>query len=160
MAGADPDRQREILVFALDDQRYALWALDVRELLRAVAMVPLPGAPQVVEGAINLRGRVVPVLDLRWRFGLPGKALEPSDHLIVAAVGARLVAIRADRALELVNVGVDSRPSTVDFGAGPYVAGVVRLPDGLAVIHDLQTFLDASEGAALDHALVTARAPA
>jgi purine-binding chemotaxis protein CheW len=160
MAEAAPDRQREILVFTLDGQRYALWAADVRELLRAVAMVPLPGSPPIVEGAIDLRGRVVPVLDLRRRFGLPAKALDPGDHLIVAAAGARLVAIRADRALDLVNLEVAGRRSTVDFDAGAYVAGVARLPDGLAVIHDLRTFLEASEGATLDRALAAAGAPA
>jgi len=151
---------REILVFALGGQRYALWASQVRELLRAVAVLPLPRAPRIVEGVINLRGRIVPVLDIRGRFGLPPKPIEPSDHLIVAAVGARLVAIRADRALDLV--GVDLGAVSLDRleSGGAYVAGVARLPDGLAVIHDLDTFLDGDESAVLDDALAAAGAPA
>jgi purine-binding chemotaxis protein CheW len=156
--GGTGQHQREILVFLLAGHRYALWGDDVRELLRAVAVVPLPAAPRIVEGVINLRGRVVPVLDIRRRFGLPGKPLEPSDHLIVAAAGARLVAIRADRALDLAVI------DRADVSAGElrtdHVAGVARLADGLAVIHDLATFLDADEGAALDHALSAAGAPA
>jgi purine-binding chemotaxis protein CheW len=154
---ADVVRGRKILVFALGSQRYALWGSDVRELLRAVAVAPLPRAPRIVEGVIDLRGRVVPVLDIRGRFGLPAKPIEPSDHLIVAAVGPRLVVIRVDRALDLVTVeGAELAPAT----GGSYVAGVARLPDGLAVIHDLRTFLEASETVALDQALSSAGAPA
>jgi purine-binding chemotaxis protein CheW len=151
---------REILVFSLAGQRYALWASEVRELLRAVAMTPLPRAPRIVEGVINLRGRIVPVLDIRSRFGLPGKPTEPSDHLIIAALGSRLVAIRADRALDLVNVDLGAMTLEQVDRSGPYVVGVARLADGLAVIHDLETFLDGDESAALNDALATAGAPA
>jgi purine-binding chemotaxis protein CheW len=162
MAIAVRGQQRDILLFALGTQRYALWADDVRELLRAVAIQPLPRAPRMVEGIVNLRGRIVPVLDLRARFSLPRKELEPSDHLIVAAVGSRLVAIRADRALDLIPVTLD-RAQLEELraaGGADYLAGVARLPDGLALIHDLPTFLSAGESAELDQALGAAGAPA
>src|SRR5205814_6113109 len=109
---------------------------------------------------INLRGQIVPVLDIRGRFGLPPKPLEPSDHLIVATVGGRLVAIRADRALDLMIVDPGAVSLDRQDDAGAYVAGVARLPDGLAVIHDLQAFLDAKESAALEDALTSPGAPA
>src|SRR5438270_7042780 len=92
----------EALVFEVEGQRYGLAAGAVRELLRMVAVVPLPGAPAVIEGVVNLRGAVVPVLDLRRRFGLPARAATPTDHLIVADAGGRAVALRVDRAVELV----------------------------------------------------------
>jgi purine-binding chemotaxis protein CheW len=155
MPDAARGQQREIVLFALDGQRYGLWAADVRELLRAVAILPLPRAPRIVEGVINLRGRVVPVLDFRGRFGLPRKDVEPSDHLIVAAVGPRLVAIRADRALDLVPITFE-RAHLEELraaGGAAYLAGVARLPDGLALIHDLAAFLSADESAALEEAL-------
>jgi purine-binding chemotaxis protein CheW len=159
MAIAVRGQQRDILLFALGSQRYALWADDVRELLRAVAIQPLPRAPRMVEGIVNLRGRIVPVLDLRARFSLPRKELEPSDHLIVAAVGSRLVAIRADRALDLIPVALDREQLEELRAAGgaDYLAGVARLPDGLALIHDLPS---AGESAELDQALGAAGAPA
>jgi purine-binding chemotaxis protein CheW len=151
MAGAGRGHQKEILVFALADQRYALWVKDVREVLRAVAIVPLPRAPRLVEGVIDLRGRLVPVLDLRGHLGLPSKPLEPSDHLIVSAPGGKLAAIRVDRALDLV--AIDPGELGTDAFHGDYLAGVARLPDGLTIIHDLATFLNADERAALDSAL-------
>jgi hypothetical protein len=60
--------QLDIVVFEVGGQVYALPALDVHELIRAVAIVPLPRAPAIVEGIINLRGKIVPVLDIRSRF--------------------------------------------------------------------------------------------
>jgi purine-binding chemotaxis protein CheW len=161
MSATGTRQSRELLVFLIDEQRFALWADDVRELLRAVAVVPLPQAPPIIEGVIDLRGRVVPVLDLRRRFGLAPKEVEPSDHLIVADVptdGAwRRVAIRADRALELTRLAFDrlELASALTSHAG-YVAGVARLPDGLAIIHDLRTFLSAAEATCLDRAMETA----
>src|SRR5258706_409789 len=93
-----------LVVFVLGGHPFALPSRDVRELVRAVAVMPLPNAPAIVEGVINARGRIVPVLDIRARFGLPAKALEPSDHMILADAGDRVVALRADRAIDLVQV--------------------------------------------------------
>ena len=65
---------REVLLFTLEAQRYALPTSDVRELLRAVRLTPLPRAPAVIEGLLNLRGELLPVLDMRRRFRLPALA--------------------------------------------------------------------------------------
>src|SRR5215469_5263815 len=79
------DRGRaEILVFEGDGRRYGLPAAEVRELARAVTIVPLPRPRALVEGVIDVRGEAVPVLDLRARLGLPAKGVEPSDHLVIA----------------------------------------------------------------------------
>jgi purine-binding chemotaxis protein CheW len=60
--------ERELLIFEIGASRFGLPSADVREVLRAVTIVPLPGAPPIVEGLINVRGRIVPVLDIRRRF--------------------------------------------------------------------------------------------
>jgi purine-binding chemotaxis protein CheW len=145
---------REVLVFEVGGQRYALPTADVLELVRAVAITPLPNAPAVIEGIVNVRGRIVPVLDLRARFRLPAKPLDPSDHFIVAAAGSRGVILRVDRATHLALVDDSSvqQPETLGVGA-IYVAGVARLDDGMVLIHDLTTFLSAAESESLDDAL-------
>ena len=94
----------DVFLFEVAGQRYALRSLDVREVVRAVTMVPLPKAPPIVEGIIDVRGTVVPVLDIRTRFRLPAKPAAHTDHLIIAWAGHRLVALRADRALGLVQI--------------------------------------------------------
>ena len=145
---------REVLLFTLEGQRYALPTQDVRELIRAVRLTPLPRAPAVIEGLLNLRGELLPVLDLRRRFRLPARPLSSMDHLIIAHAGARSVALRVDRAEGLLTL----EPATFDPapqhlpGVG-YVAGALKLPDGLVLMHDLRTFLSEAEGLALDEAL-------
>jgi purine-binding chemotaxis protein CheW len=137
----------DILVFEVGGQRHGLAAGDVREILRAVAAVPLPQAPPGVEGVINLRGRVIPVVDLRLRFRLPPRPVLPTDHLIVARSGDRLVALRVDRAEDLVRLDrADLQP------AGPDAGPVAKLADGLVPVHTLDELLPA-DGAAQSGAL-------
>ena len=147
----------DVLVFEIGGIRYGLPALQVREIVRAVTIVPLPNAPTIVEGIVNVRGDVVPVLDVRARFRLSAKLLAHTDHFVMAWAGPRLVGIRADRAHSLVRVDTDvvEHPALVTRDM-TYVAGVARLPDGLVLIHDLVTFLDDGETAALDGAMRTA----
>ncbi|HYT87347.1 MAG TPA: chemotaxis protein CheW [Gemmataceae bacterium] len=148
---------REILVFEIGGQRYGLPVADVRELLRAVTLTPLPQAPAIVEGIINVRGTIVPVLDIRRRFRLPARAPEHTDHLIVASAGGRLVALRVDHALEVTRLAAANvdRAEAVLPGVD-YVAEVAKCPDGLVLIHDLQTFLSASEVTLLAEVLANA----
>jgi purine-binding chemotaxis protein CheW len=146
--------KREVLVFEVAGQRYGLPTVDVRELVRAVAITPLPDAPAVIEGVVDVRGCVFPVLDVRARFGLSAKPLDPSDHFIVASAGPRGVILRVDRAthLALVDQASVQLPETLGPSA-TYVAGVAKLEDGLVLIHDLTTFLSAAEAASLEEAL-------
>ena len=143
-----------VLVFSLNGLRYGLPVADVHEVVRAVALTPLPKAPPIVEGVINARGHLVPVLDVRARFRLPAKALTPSDFFVLARAGERLVALRVDPGLYLAQVasGDVEALDRVVSGAG-YVAGVGKLPDGLVLIHDLRTFLASAESAQLVEAL-------
>lgn len=151
---AVPGNSREVLVFEVAGQRYGLPSEDVRELVRAVAISPLPSAPAAIEGVVNVRGRVLPVLDIRARFHLPPRLLDPSDHFIVAAAGTRGVILRVDRATHLAMIEEESiqAPETLGASAG-YVAGVARVDGGLVLIHDLATFLTAAEADTLDAAL-------
>ena len=144
----------DVLVFELSGLRYALSTSDVSELTRVVTIVPLPKAPAIVEGIINVRGQVVPVLDIRARFRLPPRAVLHTDHLILAHTGERLVALRADRALDLAHVDDwDIEDARTAVPGAEYISSVAKLPDGLVLIHDLRTFLQESEAVALDDAL-------
>lgn len=157
MTGAAALDHIEVLVFQVGEHRYAIPSAQVRELIRAVRIVPLPRAPAIVEGVINVRGEVIPVLDLRTRFRLPPKPLEPTDHFVLAWAGPRPVALRADRAVDLIRL--DPRQVQDARAVVPnveYVAGVAKLPDGLVLIHDLATFLSEAEAMTLDQALAPA----
>lgn len=154
MQNESPSEPLDVLVFEVGGQRYGLPAADVLELVRAVTLMPLPGAPATVEGVMNLRGHIVPVLNIRAPLRLAPKKAEPSDHLIVTRSGGRSVAVRVDRALELARLSRGAIERTADVLPGLWgAAQVARLPDGLLLIHDLATFLSADALAALGPAL-------
>jgi len=158
-------RTTSLLTFELDGQRSALLASDVVEVQRAVAMTRLPRSPPIVEGVIDLRGRLVPVLDLRMKLGLRPRPLSVSDQFIVARVprtpaggtahasGPRVVAIRVDRALELLPVSPDKLEDPAPVAGTVQAEGIARLADGLVLIHDLRRFLSLEEALRLDRAL-------
>ena len=136
----------ELLIFELGDQRYGLPVADVREIVRAVPPVPLPGVPAGIEGVINIRGNVVPVLDLRRQFGLPAKPLEHTDHLVIARVADRVVALRVDRATELARLAGADVADREGLPAGAeHLAGVAKLSGGLVLIQDLRALLARAE---------------
>lgn len=144
----EPDLK--ILVVEISGLGVGLCCTDVLEIVRAVAMTRLPKAPEIVEGVINLRGGVIPVIDVRARFGLPPKPIDPTQQMVIAVAGERRVAFRTERAVGLVHLRRDDIEDARRLVKGAtYVAGVAKLPDGMAIVHDLRTFLTAAEAAAL-----------
>jgi purine-binding chemotaxis protein CheW len=144
----------DVLVFEVGGRRFGLPAAAVREVVRAVALAPLPKAPAIVEGVINVRGTLVPVLNIRGRFGLPPKPLEHTDHLVLARAGPRLVALRVDRARDLLPLTrADLAPARSVVPGAEYVTWVAKAPEEVILIHDPETFLSHAETAALTEAL-------
>lgn len=119
-----------------------------------VRVTPLPVAPEIVLGVVNVQGRVLPVVDARRRFGLPARQVVPEDSLILARTARRRLALAVDRlhgVIEHPETGIQAAGEIVP-GAG-YVRGVAKLPDGMLLIHDLETFLSLDEEGALGRAL-------
>ncbi len=86
----------QVVIFTLDEQRYALRLSSVERALSAVDITPLPKAPQIVLGIINIQGEIVPVVNMRARFGLPERGMGLSDQIILARTTRRKVALVAD----------------------------------------------------------------
>lgn len=144
----------QLLLFTLDSSRYAIASASVAEIVRAVAITPLPGAPGVVAGVIDVRGKLVPVFDLRRRFGLPTREVDPADHFIIARTQSRTAALHVDQVLDLVDIDEQSIADPREHVAGaPLVAGVAMAEDGLALISDVEMFLSRAEQDTLDAAL-------
>lgn len=144
----------DLLTFSLDGERCALLASAVREVVRAALPTRLPKAPPIVSGVLNVRGELVPVLDIRQRFGLSRRTIDPDDYIVVARAGGRVVAFAVERALDLVQVPATEIHAATEIAAGTkHVAGIVRLSDGLLVIYDLHGFLSVNEALVLDRSL-------
>jgi purine-binding chemotaxis protein CheW len=135
-----------ILTFQVDQRCYGLPSADVVELVRAASVEPLPGAPATIDGVLNVRGDVVPVFNLRPRFGLPDRPPIPSDHFIVTRAGERTVVVRTDRVIDLVELpAADVRSEGAAVPGVEHLTDVARLPEGLLLICDLETFLTSAE---------------
>ena len=144
----------DVLIFDVEGHRYALPTSSVTEVVRAVTITALPGAPRLVEGVIDVRGALIPVIDVRMRFGLPARPVLPSDLLIIADSGSRRVALRSGRDAAVRRLHADDIDNSDDaFARSPFVAGIAKLPDGIVIIHDLPAFLSEAESAALESAL-------
>ncbi len=151
----------DILTFELDNRLHAFRADDVVQIVQMVEISPLPGAPAVIEGIVNVRGTIVPVFDLRARLGLPARAIDPAQHLVILASGARSSAVRVDAADDFVSIpdsgiAASLADSGVKGAGSRHIAGVAATPDGTTVIYDLAAFLSQSETDTLDAALATA----
>ncbi|HXG51694.1 MAG TPA: chemotaxis protein CheW [candidate division Zixibacteria bacterium] len=143
-----------LLLFTLDDRKYALPLEAVREVVRAVGITPLPEAPAVVLGLIDVRGEIVAVFDPRERFRLPKRDVELGDRLILARASKRSVALLVDGVAGVLETSPEEIVAAKTILSGlELVQGVVQLPDGLALIHDLDRFLSADEERRLDEAL-------
>lgn len=152
------------LLFTIDSTRYAIAADAVAEMVRAVAVTALPGAPAVIEGIIDVRGSVVPVFDMRVRFGAPRRRVTPEDHFVLVRATGRTVALHVDTVLDLVDIDTNAIAGAgAQLPSTQYIAGVALMPDGLALIHDVDTFLSSAERetleVALDEAVSTAHTP-
>lgn len=142
------------LTFSVNVGRYAIPATSVVEIVRAVAVAPLPGGPPVVSGAIDYRGVVLPVLDVARRFSQASRPVRASDRMIIADAGSRRVVLHVDEVDALVPVA-DSEIAAppARLAEDVPVAGIARAADGLIVIQDLDRFLSDAEGRQLDTAL-------
>jgi purine-binding chemotaxis protein CheW len=153
-ASAGPAATSRWVVFTLDGGRYALPLAAIERVVRAVQITPLPAAPPVVLGAISVAGRVLPVFNLRRRFGLPDRPLSPADQFLIARTERRAVVLAVDDSL-----GVIERPDAEMIGSErigadtPHIRGVLALEDGLVLIHDLEQFLSSAESEDLDTAM-------
>ena len=149
-----PDRPHHIVVFTLDEPRFALPLSAVERVVRAIEITPLPKAPEIVLGVINAQGRIIPVMDVRARFRLPTRAVDCADRFILARTSRRSVALVADDVVgihELADGEFVSAAPALPFAG--YLHGVAQLDDTLTLIYDLEQFLSLDEEYGLDAAL-------
>jgi purine-binding chemotaxis protein CheW len=93
--------QKQIVVFALEEPRYALPLLTVERIIRAVEITPLPKAPEIVLGVINVQGQILPVIDIRKCFRLPTREIQLEDQFIIARTPKRLVVLTVDSVVDV-----------------------------------------------------------
>lgn len=148
------DKLNQLIVLTLDEQRYALHLSAVERIVRVVEVTPLPKAPEIVLGVVNVQGQITPVINIRKRFCLPEREMNLSDQLIIAHTSRRTVALVADAVSGVIERSEQEVIAAEKVLPGiEYVEGVVKLEDGMILIHDLNKFLSLEEEQALDNAM-------
>ncbi len=140
-----------IVTFTLAGETYGIAAMVVREIAKAVDVSPLPGAPSMVEGAIEYLGVTMPVVDLRARFGLGSRGSSAPAHFIIAESARRLIALDVDSVVSMMEVPAEW--VEIDSLEPLTAKGLVRTPDGLRVIYDVNRVLDESDAVVLETVL-------
>lgn len=145
------------VLMTVDGQTYALPLTAVDRILRMVEVTPLPGAPDVVEGVIDIQGEVVAVVSIRRRLGLSHRSVEISDSLVVAHARNQRLAVIAESVLDVVERSGGDVVSTSDIARGThYIEGLLKTDDGLVLIQDLDKFFSFEEARSLEQAMENA----
>jgi purine-binding chemotaxis protein CheW len=136
----------QLVVFTLDEQSFALNLSNVERIVRAVEVTPLPDAPEVILGVINIEGRVVPVVNTRKRLGMPEKDMELQDLFIIVREDGHRLALLADQVKPVLEVPDEElvSPDRVLPGIG-YVQGVAKIDDGMLVVLRLETIMSLTD---------------
>ena len=127
----------QLVSFMLDEVEYGVDILSVHEILRYPEMTRLPNTPKFIKGVINLRGNVLPVVDVRLRFGFPKGKITDLTRIIVVETGGKQVGLLVDNVYQVVRIpvaNVDS-PSELIIGVSEeFISGIGRLKDRLIVL--------------------------
>jgi len=144
----------QLLIFHLDDRLYGIRLSQVERVLRSVDCTPLPGAPSILFGVISFHEEIVPLLNIRKRFGCPEREIGLDDQFIIARTARRLVALFVDGVRDIIEHSQhDMVTAQKIFHQVEQIEGVIQLDDGLILIHDLDQFLSLNEENELEKAL-------
>lgn len=148
--------QLQLVTFEVASEEFAVDILVVHEINRMMELTRVPHSPPEVEGVINLRGRIIPVLDLRRRFGLPAGERGETNRIVVVEVHGRVIGFIVDRVHEVLRIPasiVDSAPEMIGSIDGDFIKGVGKLEDRLLILLDLGRLFNADQLAAADAVL-------
>jgi purine-binding chemotaxis protein CheW len=142
------DYQDQIISFTVGAEEYGLEILKVKEVIRIKEVTKLPKAPEFVSGVINLRGDVIPIIDLRKKFGLPSREYSEMTRVIVVEVEDKLMGMVVDGVSHVIRIGQEQvvpPPTLVGGVSADYIRGVGKLEDRLIVLLNIGKILTAEE---------------
>lgn len=146
---AAPADGGQFLTFQLQDEEYGLEILRVQEIKGYSKVTPLPNTPPEVKGVMNLRGTVVPIIDLRTRFGLASAEYTRFTVIIVVTVGAKVAGLVVDAVSDVLNVGAKEMVPPPELGAGvdtSFLTGIARNGERLVSLLNIDRLVGATTG--------------
>jgi len=145
-------RAGKYLTFQLGNEEFAIQVLRVREIMGIQEITAVPQTPDYVKGVINLRGKVIPVVDLRLKFGLQELEYTPRTCIIVVQIesdaGKLMIGVIVDAVSEVLTLQAADIEDTPDFGSGvatPYLLGMAKLKGKVKILLDINMVLSSQE---------------
>lgn len=149
LSAAGSDVTLQLVVFSLLGEEFGVSIHDVREIISNTQITPVPQAPGFVEGVINLRGQIIPVVDLRRRFQLEESENKEESNVVIIEVDDNVLGLIVDSVSEVLNIPSDSinpPPALVANGIGAeYIKGIGQYNDKMIILIDLQKVFSADE---------------
>lgn len=142
------DELLQLVTFSIGEEEFGVNILKVQEIIRTTEITKVPRAPEFVEGVINLRGKVIPIIDLRRRFGLAPKAHDKNTRIIVIEINNVIVGFVVDAVSEVLRIPastVEPPPPVVAGVESDYISGVGQLQDRLLIMLDLDKLLSSED---------------
>ncbi len=142
------DELLQLVTFSIGEEEFGVDILKVQEIIRTMEITKVPRAPEFVEGVINLRGKVIPIIDLRRRFGLSSKVHDNHTRIIVIEINSMIVGFVVDSVSEVLRIPVSTVEPPPPVVAGldsDYINAVGKLQDRLLILLDLDKLLSADD---------------
>jgi purine-binding chemotaxis protein CheW len=151
------EREGKYLTFSLAEEEYGIGILKIKEIIGMMPVTPVPQTPEFVKGVINLRGKVIPVVDLRLRFGM--EAIDYTDRTCIIVVeiagqaGTVQIGIVVDAVSEVLSIGGDEIEDTPTFGTKlntDYILGMAKMEGGVKILLEIDSVLTGDDIATLE----------
>ncbi len=146
--GTTREATREVLVFVLGQEEYGVDILKVQEIRGYEKVTPLPAAPAYLKGVVNLRGVIVPVIDLRVKFGMANPAYDASTVMVILRIAARVIGIVVDGVSDVMRLAPSDVKPPPELGTlvdSSYLAGLATRDERMILLVDIEKFLSGGE---------------
>jgi len=142
----------QLVGFLIGKEEFAVDILKVQEINRITQITKVPNSPEFVEGVINLRGKVIPILDLRIRMGMSKRTQDNNTRIIVVEVAGKTIGFIVDEVTEVLRIPrtvIENPPELVSGINSDFITGVGKLEDRLLILLDLDRILSVEESKAI-----------
>ena len=148
---AHTDELLQLVSFNLEYEEYGMEILRVQEIIRMQGLTRVPNSPAFVDGVINLRGKVIPVIALRKRFGLAARPNDKHTRIVVTEIGGAIVGFVVDSVSEVLRIPASTIEAAPRLGSvnQEFVAGVAKLEGRLLILLDVERIMSEEENSAL-----------
>ena len=153
------DREGKYLTFSMASEEYGIGILKIKEIIGMMSITTVPQTPEFIKGVINLRGKVIPVIDLRLRFGMTANDYTERTCIIVVEIpglsGTVMIGIVVDSVSEVLSIKGDEIEETPTFGTKlntDYILGMAKMDGGVKILLDIDRVLSRDEMHMLDEA--------